>query len=112
MMSLFYFVGSIAALFITAAAAPTNVPVSIVQTRVSGTAGTRETTPSFNSNTFRDGGLSTNVNGYNLQVFQDSKTCKSQYFDNGCYYGATNFTSGTDNSLAYFGYVRSVVNYD
>jgi len=57
MMSLFYFVGSIVTLFTTAAAAPTNVPVSIVQTRVSGSAGARETTPSFNPNTFRDGGL-------------------------------------------------------
>jgi len=92
---------------VVVSATPTNVPISILQTRVSAAPGTRETTPAFNNNTFRDGGLSTNVNGYNLQVFQDSKTCKTPYFDSNCYYGVGggNFTSGTHNSLAYFGYV-------
>lgn len=96
-------------LFAAVHATPTNTPISIIQTAVTAVPGTRETTPAFNTNTFRDGGLSTFVNGYHLQTFQDSKTCTTPYFDNYCAVFSSNWTSGVRNSLAYFGYVRQTL---
>jgi len=75
-------------------------------TVVSQSTAERENNSEFNRYTFRDGGASTFVNGFHLQVFQDSKTCKIPDFnDPSCAPFGANFTSMVHNSIGYFGYV-------
>jgi len=89
------------ALMLSAVHAVKHTPITLVNQ----TAGVRENNSAFNPNTFRDGGTSTFVNGFHLQVFSDSVTCKTPDFNAGCSYGNGNFTSGVHNSIGYFGYV-------
>lgn len=84
------------ALMLSSVSAVRHTPITLV----SQSAGVRENNSDFNPNTFRDGGVSTFVNGFHLQLFQDSKTCRIPDFnDPSCAPYGANFTRFVNMTL-------------